>query len=229
MAISLKRTGELGSQVVKILITGESGSGKTRALAHLDDIVILSAEEGLLSIREANKPYIEVKSIADLYEAYDWLTKSEEARQFKAVGIDSLSEIAEVVLAAEMEKPTKGGQKNPLAAYGEMQTKMAGVIRAFRDLPGRHVAMTSKIEKGMTEMGELRYVASMPGKKLTADLPYFFDEVVVVRVHKNEKGEVERSFQCHDDGTWHAKDRSGRLNMWEPYHLQNVIEKIVGM
>lgn len=227
MAISLKRTGSLAAPFVKILIPGESGAGKTRACAHLDDVVYLSAEEGLLSVRDADKPYVEIKSLDDLYEAYTWLTESAEARQFNAVAIDSLSEIAEVVLAAEMRKPTKSGQKDPRAAYGEMQDKMTGVIRAFRDLPGRHVVMTAKIEKGATEMGELRYVASMPGKRLTADLPYFFDEVIVVRVHRNGD-QTERVFQCQDDGIWHAKDRSGRLEMWEPYDLKALIKKIGG-
>jgi hypothetical protein len=119
MAIALKRTGSLSAPFVKVLIPGESGAGKTRALAHLDDIVILSAEEGLLSIRQADKPYIQINGIDDLYEAYAWLTESAEARQFNAVGIDSLSEIAEVVLADERKSPK--GSKDPRAAYGEMQ------------------------------------------------------------------------------------------------------------
>lgn len=225
MAISLKRTGALAQPFVKVLIPGESGAGKTRALAQLPDVVILSAEEGLLSIRAEDKPYIQINGIADLYDAYEWLTSSEEAKAFNAVGIDSISEIAEVVLATE--RRTGVGAKDPRAAYGEMQDKMAGVIRAFRDLGDRHVLMTAKIEKGATENGEIRYVASMPGKRLTADLPYYFDEVLPVRVHKN--GDVtERAFQCHDDGVWHAKDRSGRLDAWEPYDLDALIKKIGG-
>jgi hypothetical protein len=225
MAISLKRTGALAQPFVKVLIPGESGAGKTRALAQLPDVVILSAEEGLLSIRAEDKPYIQINGITDLYEAYEWLTSSEEAKDFSAVGIDSISEIAEVVLATE--RRTGVGAKDPRAAYGEMQDKMAGVIRAFRDLGDRHVIMTAKIEKGQTENGEVRYVASMPGKRLTADLPYYFDEVIPVRVHKNGD-DVERAFQCRDDGIWHAKDRSGRLDAWEPYDLDALIKKIGG-
>lgn len=225
MAISLKRTGALAQPWVKVLIPGESGAGKTRACAQLDDVVFLSAEEGLLSIRDADKPYVEIRGLDDLYEAYSWLTSSDEARQFSAVAIDSISEIAEVVLSDE--KKTPKGAKDPRAAYGEMQDKIAGVIRAFRDLSGRHVVMTAKMEKGTTENGEVRQVASMPGRKLTADLPYFFDEVLPVRVHRVGES-VTRAFQCHDDGIWHAKDRSGRLDAWEPYDLKALIAKIGG-
>ena len=225
MAISLKRTGALALPFVKVLIPGESGAGKTRACAHLDDVVILSAEEGLLSIRDQNKPYIQINSIGDLYEAYEWLTSSTEAKGFNAVAIDSISEIAEVVLGEE--RRSGKGAKDPRAAYGEMQDKMAGVIRAFRDLSGHHVVMTAKVEKGATDMGEVRYCASMPGKKLTADLPYYFDEVLPVRVHRTGQ-DVSRVFQCADDGIWHAKDRSGRLDAWEPYDLKALIAKIGG-
>ena len=225
MAISMKRTGALAAPFVKVLIPGESGAGKTRACAHLDDVVILSAEEGLLSIRDADKPYIQINGISDLYEAYEWLTSSKEAAGFNAVAIDSISEIAEVVLAAE--RRSGPGAKDPRAAYGEMQDKVAGVIRAFRDLDKHHVIMTAKVEKGATDMAQIRYVASMPGKKLTADLPYYFDEVLPVRVHRT--GEViDRSFQCYDDGIWHAKDRSGKLDQWEPYDLKALIAKIGG-
>jgi hypothetical protein len=234
MAISLKRTGMLSTPWVKILVTGESGHGKTRSLAHLrrkdeDNVVILSAEAGLLSLQAANLPYVEINSVADLYEAYRWLTESAEAKDFDTVGIDSLSEIAEVILASERKGGPSGkgnGLKDPRAAYGEMQDQMSGLIRAFRDMPDHHVVMTSKVEKGLTEKGEMRWTASMPGKKLTADLPYFFDEVLVVHLHRNTDGTTTNAFQCHDDGVWHAKDRSGRLSMWEPYDLAAILAKI---
>ncbi len=224
MSISLKRTGSLANPFVKMLVTGESGSGKTRSCAHLDDVVILSAEAGLLSIKAENKPFVEIRGIEDLYEAYAWLTGSAEAKQFNAVALDSLSEIAEVSLSTA--RKTGPGAKDPRAAYGTMQDQMADLIRAFRDLPERHVVMTSKVEKGQTEKGEIRWVASMPGKKLTADVPYFFDEVLVCHVHRDKEGNVTNAIQCHDDGIWHAKDRSGRLAMWEPYDLKAIIQKI---
>ena len=52
----------------------------------------------------------------DLNEAYDYLLNNEE---FKSVAIDSISEIAEVVLNHE-----KKINKDPRAAYGAMQEQM---------------------------------------------------------------------------------------------------------
>ncbi len=160
MAISLKRTGSLGATAVKFLGYGPAGHGKTRAIATLPTPITLSAEAGLLSIKEFDLPYIEIATLEDLYDAYRWVSSSDEAKGFESVALDSISEIAEVVLNAE-----KKATKDPRQAYGAMQEQMADLIRAFRDLPGRHVYMSAKLDKSQDEMGKMLYAPSMPGNK----------------------------------------------------------------
>ena len=110
MAINLKRTGGLSANGVKVCVYGQAGAGKTSLIPTLPNVVAISAEGGLLSIAGADVPYIEVKTLADLHDAYAWLTSSEEAKGFQSVAIDSLSEVAEVVLNAEL-KANKDGRK----------------------------------------------------------------------------------------------------------------------
>ena len=150
MAINLKTTSTLASNGAKILVYGQAGAGKTTLAATLPAPIILSAEGGLLSIQDANLPYIEVTSMSTLMEAYTWLRDSHEAKDYQSVALDSISEIAEVVLNAE-----KKSNKDPRAAYGAMQEQMADIIRAFRDLTGRHVYMSAKLEKTQDEMGRV--------------------------------------------------------------------------
>lgn len=223
MAINLKRTGGFAAHGVKILCYGQSGAGKTSLIPTLPNPVVLSAEGGLLSIAGADVPFIEINSMDSLREAYEWLTKSEEAKAFQSVAIDSISEIAEVVLNYE-----KKHNKDPRAAYGSMQEQMADVIRAFRDLPGRHVLMTAKLEKTQDEMGKVLYSPSMPGNKTGQQLPYFFDEVLALRVERDADGNTQRALMCDGDGSWLAKDRSGKLGAWEGPDLGAVISKIGG-
>jgi hypothetical protein len=185
--------------------------------------VILSAEAGLLSIAGSNLPFVEINSVETLREAYQWLTESSEAAQFESVALDSISEIAEVVLANE-----KATAKDPRQAYGALQDVMGGIIRAFRDLPGKHVYFTAKLEKSQDEMGRILYSPSMPGAKLGQQLPYFFDLVLPLRVEKDADGNTVRSLQCQSDGIWTAKDRSGRLAPWEAADLGQLIRKIQG-
>ena len=223
MAIAVKRTGGIAADSVKVLVYGQAGAGKTTALATTPSPIILSAEAGLLSLAEADVPYIEVASLAAIGEAYEWLTGSEEGRQYGTVCLDSLSEIAEVVLSEERAKT-----KDPRQAYGAMADQMQTLIRMFRDLPGRNVVMTSKLEKVQDQDGRLLWGPSMPGAKTGQALPYFFDEVLALQVHKDEEGQAQRAFLTQGDGAWIAKDRSGKLDVWEPADLGAIFQKIGG-
>jgi hypothetical protein len=177
-----------------------------------------------LSIQDADLPYIEIDSMETLREAWSWLTGAAEAQDYKSVALDSISEIAEVVLNAE-----KKATKDPRQAYGAMQEQMADIIRAFRDLPGRHVYMSAKLEKTQDEMGRVLYAPSMPGNKTGQSLPYFFDEVLALRVEKDGDGNTQRALMCDSDGLWVAKDRSGKLAAWEAPDLGAIINKIGGV
>jgi phage nucleotide-binding protein len=221
MAINLKTTKSLAASGVKLLVYGQAGAGKTTLIPSLPTPVVLSAEGGLLSIADADVPYIEIGTMSQLWEAWEWLTKSAEATHFESVALDSISEIAEVVLSAE-----KKSSKDPRQAYGAMQEQMADIIRAFRDVPGKHVYMSAKLEKNQDEMGRMLYSPSMPGNKTGQSLPYFFDEVLALRVEKNAEGETQRALMCDSDGLWVAKDRSGKLEMWEAPDLGAIIRKI---
>jgi phage nucleotide-binding protein len=223
MAISLKSTKSLHLNGVKLLVYGQAGAGKTSLIPTLPNPIVLSAEGGLLSIQDADLPYIEISDMSTLVEAYDWLTKSAEAAEFQSVAIDSISEIAEVVLNYERK-----ATKDPRQAYGAMQEQMSDIIRNFRDLPGKHVYMSAKLEKSNDEMGRMLYAPSMPGNKTGQALPYFFDEVLALRVEKDTEGKTQRALMCDSDGLWAAKDRSGKLAAWEAPDLGEIIKKIGG-
>jgi len=223
MAINLKSTKGLSANGVKLLVYGMAGAGKTSLIPTLPNPVVLSAEGGLLSIAEADVPFIEINSMATLMEAYQWLTESAEGQGFQSVALDSISEIAEVVLNHE-----KKINKDPRAAYGAMQEQMADMIRAFRDLPGRHVYFSAKLEKSQDEAGRMLYAPSMPGNKTGQSLPYYFDEVLALRVERDAEGNTQRALMAHSDGLWQAKDRSGKLEAWEAPDLGALIAKIGG-
>ena len=222
MAIKVKRSGQALADAVKILTYGAAGAGKTSLIPTLPNPIVLSAEGGLLSIQDADVPFIEVDSMATLREAYQWLSSSAEAGQYASIALDSISEIAEVCLNAE-----KKATKDPRQAYGAMQEQMADIIRAFRDLP-KHVYMSAKLEKAQDEMGRILYSPSMPGNKTGQQLPYFFDEVLALRVERDAEGNSQRALMTDSDGLWVAKDRSGKLAPWEQPDLGAIITKITG-
>ena len=211
------------NQGVKVLVYGGSGAGKTRLCSTAPKPIIVSAEAGLLSLRKYQIPVIEIKTIEELTEAYNWISSSPEARQFSTICIDSLTEIAEVVLS-HLKKQVK----DPRQAYGEVIEKMAMVIRAFRDLPGFHVYMSAKMEPMKDEFsGVIKYGPMMPGQKLGPQLPYYFDEVFRIGIGRDLKGEPFRFLQTAPDLQYDAKDRSGSLAPLEPPDLNVVFTKIL--
>jgi len=223
MAINLKSTSGIHLNGVKVLVYGQSGSGKTSLIKTLPAPLVLSAEGGLLSIADADVPFIEVSSMDTLKEAYQWVLNADEAKHFQSIALDSISEIAEVVLNFEKKKT-----KDPRAAYGAMQEQMGDIIRGFRDLPGKNVYFSAKLEKTQDEMGRVLYAPSMPGNKVGQSLPYFFDEVLALRVERDADGNSQRALMCESDGLWQAKDRSGKLAAWEAPDLGEIIKKIGG-
>jgi energy-coupling factor transporter ATP-binding protein EcfA2 len=222
MAIQLKNTADVSANGVKLLVYGHAGAGKTTLAATMPRPIVISAEGGLLSIQGAGLPYIEVNSMESLREAFDYVS-GEHGTEFDSVVLDSISEIGEVVLIHE-----KAVNKDGRAAYGEMAVQMTSIIRAFRDLPGKHVLMTAKVEKAQDETGRILYSPSMPGAKVGQALPYFFDEVLALRVEKDAEGVAQRALMCDSDGLWLAKDRSGKLDAWETPDIGAIIAKIGG-
>ncbi len=221
---------------VKVLAYAPSGMGKTMLIATAPAPVLLSAESGVLSLAPqnvervfagqpgitSNVPIIVIRSVEDLTDAYRWCSESAEAKQFRTIGMDSISEIGEVVL-----NNAKRQVKDPRQAYGELIEKMETTIRLFRDLPGRHVYISAKQEPMKDELtGVVTYGPSMPGSKLGAKLPYFFDEVWRMGVNKDTAGKSYRFLQTQADLQYVAKDRSGALAEIEFPHLGHLFSKM---
>lgn len=223
---------------IKCCVYGGSGMGKTVLMATAPVPLLISAESGALSLRKANlerlygvgnahicynMPIIEVKTVEDLTDAYNWCSQSAEAQAFQTVGMDSISEIAEVVL-----NNAKRQVKDPRQAYGELIEKMETLIRSFRDLPNKNVVITAKMEPSKDELtGVVKYGPAMPGAKLGNKLPYFFDEVFRLGVGQTPQGEKYRFLQTQPDLQFEAKDRSGALAPVEAPILSAVFAKIL--
>ena len=223
MAIQIRKTGDIHSNGVKMLVYGHAGSGKTTLCASLPNPIVISAEAGLLSLQGVDLPYIEVTSMDTLMEAYEFLTTSSEAKGYESICLDSISEIGEVILNHE-----KKIAKDPRQAYGAMQEQLGDVIRAFRDMSGKNVYFTAKCEKSQDETGKILYAPMMPGNKTGQALPYFFDLVMALRVELDADKNPVRALMTQSDGMWQAKDRSGKLDTWESADLGAIIKKIGG-
>ena len=210
-------------QGAKILVYGMAGAGKTfLARTAPGKVLVISAEAGLLSIRDAqNVEAIEVKSAAEVVEVYEALRSGK--LQYDTVCLDSISEISELLLQAE-----KARHKDARKAYGEVQESVTNVMRAFRDLQ-MHVMFICKEDK-VNNDGTFEQAPKMVGTKLGQSITYFFDEVLALRVIEDTDAEGNpiqaRWLQTRIGQGYVAKDRSGKLEAIEEPNLTKLIEKL---
>ena len=226
---------------VKCLIYGRAGMGKTSLVATAPAPLLISAESGLLSLRPQNLermfgvqtpgisydiPVVEIKTIQDLIEIERLLRTDASYQQFQTICIDSLSEIAEVVLAN-----AKAQVKDKRQAYVELQEQIIMLVKAFRDLPGRNVYITAKEERIKDESTGISLAGpGMPGSKIGPALPYLFDEVFQLGKAKDPATNTEyRYLRTQPDFNSDAKDRSGMLAEIETPHLGYIFSKINGL
>ena len=220
MTIAITNTSTIAAKHIKVLVHGASGSGKTRLCATTGGKpLIISAEAGLLSLHGTNIDVFEIKNVDDLRTIYAHLLTD---KIYDWICLDSISEVAETVLAAEMKLT-----KDPRKAYGELATTVSELIRCFRDLP-KNVYMSAKQDRVKDDVtGQVFFGPSAPGQKLGASLPYFFDIVLALHNWKDETGAIQSAFQTQRDDRYEAKDRSGALALAEPADLSKIYAKIM--
>ncbi len=207
---------------VKAVTYGRSGVGKTVLASTAPGPLIFSAENGLLSLRKFNIPYIDVTSYKQLDEAFTWALKSSDTKKYSTFVLDSISEIAEVVLAEEL-KYNKDARK----AYGNMQQMMYALIRNFRDLKGKNVQFIAKqqtMEDGTPPVITRRFSPIMPSVALQNAMPYFFDLVLHMYAGVTD-GKEWRAIHTRATPEWDAKDRSGNLDAIEYPDLSKIFIK----
>ena len=210
------------SSGIKVLVYGRAGMGKTTLCGTAPAPLIISAESGLLPLRHTRIPVIEVSNIQDVWDAYRWVTTNPDARHIQTICLDSLSEIAEVVLAAEKRK-----SKDPRQAYGGLIDEMIDLVKGFRDLPGKHVVVTAKEAATTNQVtGVTRYGPKAPGQTVGPELPYLFDEVFHAGVARDNTGKLFYYLRTQPDAQADAKDRSGSLDEIEYPDLSNIFAKI---
>lgn len=206
---------------IKTMIYGGWGVGKTPLLATAPNPIIISAEKGMLSLRRTHTPFIEVDGVKSLMDSYLWARDSAEAKQYFTLGLDSLSEMADVLLQNEKTK-----QKDPRKAFYEVYDTVVAFSRAMRDLPGRTVVLIVKEEFSKDINGLTLFQPMVPGNKLGLALPYYFDEVLRMGVWP---GTQQRVLYTRNNYQHQARDRSGMLAEVEPPNLTEVFKKILGV
>ena len=213
----LQQTGKINA-----IIYGAPGVGKTSLAKTVERPLVISAEGGVLALMGTDIPYIDVTDIKSAREAVGYAMK--HASEYDCIFFDSLSEIAEIVLSDAMQKTP-----DPRKVYPEMEQAITRLIRQLRELPCS-VVWLAKEEVSEDELGRKTFRPSVPGSKFAGKIGHLPDLVgrMIVDAVTKEDGSVmnRRTLRFVTDGTFVAKDRSGRLPELCPANIGKIINKI---
>lgn len=205
---------------VKALVYGGPGAGKTPVFNTAPRPLLLAIEPGLLSMRNSDVPTWNAPTVERIEEFFLWFFQSAEAKQFDTLGVDSVSEMAEVYLAKMLVKHAHG-----LKAYGETAEAVLKHVNKLYFMPEKHLYLICK-QTAEVENGVSKRRPYFPGKQLNAEIPHKFDEIFHLGLH-NIPGVVgqQKAFCTADQFDLMARDRSGSLNMFEPPDLTAIFKK----
>ena len=186
---------------VNILLYGHAGVGKTTSLATLPNPLIISAEAGLLALKDKDIAFSKVSTLNDVRDTFGWLKSSEEAKQFESVCIDSLSELCDIAFKDCQDRVGNEVQK----LYPELRNTIASLIRNFKTLPV-HFVCTAREQIKELRSGRIA-APTVVGNKLADDLPHAFDLVLHYTINSTNDRVVLTNSKCGSI----AKDRTNML------------------
>jgi hypothetical protein len=211
---------------INCLVYGRAGVGKTMLTATAPKPLLISAEAGLMSLRHVSVPVKIVHTLTDIYDVFSDITAGRgPGADAQTVSLDSLSEVAEMILV-----DSKAKSKDPRQAYGRLGEEAVALVKAFRDLPNKNCVIVAKETTFSAAVtGVSKTGPRAPGNIVPDSLPYLFDEVMQMTISVDMHPETKQPYhylQCHPTAQVEAKDRSGVLAPREWPDLTAIFNKI---
>lgn len=225
MSFSFRSSNDQSLTYMSMIVYGQSGSGKTTLAATSPNPVVLNAEAGTMSLMNYDIPIVDAPRTADGYRQFiNWFAQNRGDRE--TLIIDSLSEIAQVVLADEMSKTTNGQR-----AYGQMADFVLWFIRELKHQPYHKIFICKEDKVKDENTGGFKYAPMIDGQKGKLELPYQVDAVARLCVIKqpDENGVIQthRWLQFGGDMRQEGKERTqGVLQDQEPADITYILNKV---
>lgn len=218
MALNIKNTAQIAQGPVKCLVYAKAKMGKTSLCATAPKPIILSCEQGLLSLRRFQLPYIEIYNFAEMTKAIEEIVNGKN--DFETICIDSISEIMQL----EIDR-IKPGYKDKRQAFNEIFDTGNQFMRQLQNIPNKNVLILAQLDQFQDETGMQLFGPRFPGKALNTVAPYKFDETFFL--HKATfDGKDYRVLRTQPTNTIDAGDRSGALDELEPADISHIFAKI---
>jgi GTPase SAR1 family protein len=150
---------------------------------------------------------------------------------FDILFVDSLTAAARLCFTWAEQQPeavSNRGQRDLRAIYGTHGRAMVGWLNQLQHVRGRTVVLVAVLEKNIDNYNVATWQPQIEGGKTGRELPAIVDEIITYTWIDFGDRKPVRTFVCTNPNLWTypAKDRSGRLDQFEPPNLGALIEKL---
>lgn len=145
--------------------------------------------------------------------------------------IDSITEAGRMCFQWCEQQPESfnaKGIRDTRGTYGLHGREMVKWIKHLQKARDRNVIFVCLLDEKEDEFKRREWVPQIEGSKTGREMPGIVDEVLTMAIIRPDEGEPYRSFVCHPENEFGfpAKDRSGRLNMFEDPDLGYIFGKL---
>ncbi len=225
---------------VKMLIVGPSGAGKTTLASTIKEkTLFVGAESGDLVLKDHDIDKIDLTKddkgellpahlrYRQINEVYRYLLSKDSIEKYKWIFVDSLTEIAQILVDALKVDPDYSSKSKALNMWGEYNDTMIDFIKKFRDIPYYNVAITCLAEKENIN-GNITMEPMVFGK-ISSKISQYFDHVYyVVPAKGDDVVKKPKLLTTRTEEFIYAKHRGCVLQKFEEPNLDLISKKIKG-
>lgn len=217
MALAINKTNDISKTFVNVIVFGDSGVGKTSLVKSLpsESTLVLSAEDGLLSLKDIDVDYVKVKSIKDVLNVIN----DEDAKKYKNIVIDSITELSQNHFSYLKNK--YNDPKMAIKLWGDFLEDFSKMFKELRGLE-KNVLALALVKETENETGLIVKKPDVYGKSSDRIIAWF-DECFYMYVNKDGN----RMLLTESVETVKCKDRSGLLDKTIEPHMGKIFSTIL--
>lgn len=219
-------TDDVASKFHSFLVYGNAGAGKTPLAATAPNPLIVTSEPGLKSLQSTHLPYVLGRDYAESLEVLKWIKGSNETKKFETIFSDSISALSENIMAAQKKRSNDPRKFSP-----ETTAQTIEIVLGYLNITNKNIVMTCKATENVDQItGAKTHEPFAVVPKLGPQLPYHFDNVLYLSRHSDPAtGQETVWFRCRENADCIARNRTGRLGLWEPADISRAIAKLNGV
>lgn len=153
--------------------------------------------------------------------------------KYETIFIDSITVAARLCLQWSKGQPQafseRTGKPDTRGAYGLHGQEMISWLTHLQHIRKKNIWFIGILDQKTDDFGKKVFTPQIDGSKTGLELPGIVDQVITMADVPNENGDPTRVFINHtlNGFGYPAKDRSGRLDLYEEAHLGRLMEKII--